>query len=170
MAPDMQARQYDHPDVLTLVAEVQQEYVRRYGGEDTTPLDVAQFHRPDGIFLVAYVDDRPVAMGGWRRHVEERDGPVPGERPAEIKRMYVVPAARGRGLARALLAELESTAAAAGCDVMVLESGLAQPEALALYRSAGYTDIAPFGHYPDEEASVHLAKSLLPVSPSRGAG
>jgi len=159
-AAGLRAVRYDHPDVSALVAEVQQEYVRRYGGEDTTPLDAAQFVLPDGTFLVSYLAGRPVAMGGWRRHVEERDGPVPGDRAAEIKRMYVVPAARGRGIARALLAELERTAALAGCDVMVLESGLAQPEALTLYRSAGYTDIAPFGHYPDEEASVHLAKPL----------
>ena len=151
---------YDHPDVVALVAEVQQEYVVRYGGEDTTPLDPSMFVPPQGRYVVAYVDGEPVAMGGWRRHDEARDGRVPGSRPAEIKRMYVTPRVRGRGLARALLADLERSARAAGCDVMVLESGLAQPEALALYRSAGYDDIPPFGHYPDSEQSVHLAKRL----------
>ena len=151
---------YDHPDVVALVAEVQQEYVVRYGGEDTTPLTREMFVPPRGRYVVAYVDGEPVAMGGWRRHEEERDGQVPGSRPAEIKRMYVTARARRRGLARALLADLERSAGAAGCDVMVLESGLAQPEALTLYRSAGYDDIAPFGHYPDSEQSVHLAKAL----------
>jgi GNAT superfamily N-acetyltransferase len=153
---------YDHPDAVALVAEVQQEYVVRYGGEDTTPLDPSMFVPPQGRYTVVYLDGEPVAMGGWRRHDAGRDGPVPGSRPAEIKRMYVTPRARGRGLARALLADLERSARAAGCDVMVLESGLAQPEALALYRSAGYDDIAPFGHYPDSEQSVHLAKRLGP--------
>ena len=153
---------YDHPDAVALVAEVQQEYVVRYGGEDTTPLDPSMFVPPQGRYTVVYLDGEPVAMGGWRRHDEGRDGPVPGSRPAEIKRMYVTPRARGRGLARALLADLERSAGAAGCDLMVLESGLAQPEALALYRSAGYRDIAPFGHYPDSEQSVHLAKPLRP--------
>jgi ribosomal protein S18 acetylase RimI-like enzyme len=153
---------YDDPDVVALVAEVQQEYVVRYGGEDTTPLDPSMFVPPRGRYVVVYIDGVPVAMGGWRRHDEARDGPVPGSHPAEIKRMYVTPRARGRGLARALLADLERSAGAAGCDLMVLESGQAQPEALALYRSAGYRDIAPFGHYPDSDQSVHLAKRLPP--------
>ena len=111
----------------------------RYGGVDTTPIHPLELMPPDGLFLLAYDDDRPVAMGGWRVHVEERSGRVPGERAAEIKRMYVVDAARGRGFARRVLAALERTAAAAGCDLMVLETGEAQPEAIALYRSAGYT-------------------------------
>ena len=122
---------YDHADVHVLVGEVQQEYVRRYGGEDSTPLAVHEFAAPDGVFLVAYADGLPVAMGGWRRHDEARDGRVPSQSAAEIKRMYVTPTARGRGIARVLLAELERTAAAAGCDLMVLETGEAQPEAIA---------------------------------------
>jgi ribosomal protein S18 acetylase RimI-like enzyme len=85
---------------------------------------------------------------------------VPGEHPVEIKRMYVVPEARGLGLARRLLTELERLAVAAGADWMVLESGQAQPEALSLYRSAGYADIAAFGHYCASEQSVHLGKPV----------
>ena len=158
MDADFRSVPYDHPDVLALIIEVQAEYVRRYGGEDTTALDKTMFVPPDGLFLVGYAENRPAVMGGWRRHDEERDGPVPGERPAELKRMYVVGWARGRGLARALLAELERTAAEAGCDVMVLEAGRNQPEALELYRSAGYADIPPYGHYVDSDLSVHLAK------------
>jgi GNAT superfamily N-acetyltransferase len=61
--------------------------------------------------------------------------------------MYVVAARRGQGLARAMLAHLEGTARAAGAEVMILETGLAQPEAIALYESAGYTPIPGFGHY-----------------------
>lgn len=161
---------YDHADVAVLVGEVQQEYVRRYGGEDTTPLDATTFLPPHGLFLVTHVDGRPAAMGGWRLHDERRDGHVPGQRPAELKRMYVAPRARRHGLARALLAEIERTAAAAGCDVLVLEAGRNQPEALTLYRSAGYTDIAPYGHYTDSDLSVHLAKSLALNGPRRPPG
>lgn len=157
---DIRVVPYDHADVTALVTEVQREYVRRYGGEDTTPLDPATFVPPDGLFLVAYDGGRPAAMGGWRLHDERRDGAVPGERPAELKRMYVVGWARGRGMARAVLAELERTAAEAGCDVMVLEAGRNQPEALALYRSAGYTDIPAYGHYCASDLSVHLGKPL----------
>jgi GNAT superfamily N-acetyltransferase len=153
---------YDHPDVAPLVQEVQQEYVRRYGGEDSTPLATDMFVPPTGLFFVVYDHGAAVAMGGWRRHDETRDGSVPGVRAAEVKRMYVTPRARGRGLARALLVHLERTASEAGCDMMVLETGRVQPEALALYRSAGYADIAPFGHYTESELSVHLGKRLLP--------
>ncbi|MCG8919647.1 GNAT family N-acetyltransferase [Actinokineospora sp. PR83] len=144
---------YDHPDSTTLIAEVQQEYVVRYGDVDLTPVDPAEFAPPHGLFLVGYLDGVAVATGGWRRH---------GEHDAEIKRMYVNASARGRGLARRVLAELEDTARAAGLRRLVLETGDEQPEAIALYRSAGYTPVPPFGYYADEEGSVHLGKVLRP--------
>ncbi len=95
---------YQHPDVQLLVAEVQQEYVRRYGSEDSSPIDEAEFDPPNGMFVLATVDGRPAAMGGWRRHLLDDE---PGA--AEMRRMYVSPHYRGRGLARAVLAELETT-------------------------------------------------------------
>ena len=60
------ATNYQHPDVQLLVAEVQQEYVRRYGKEDSSPIDAAEFDPPNGMFVIATVDGRPAAMGGWR--------------------------------------------------------------------------------------------------------
>jgi GNAT superfamily N-acetyltransferase len=150
---------YDDPDASKLISEVQQEYVVRYGGPDGTPVDPAEFIPPAGLFLVGYTDGTPVACGGWRSHGVPADTGA-----AEIKRMYVTPAARHRGLARQLLAELERTAAAAGHDRIILETGSAQPEAIALYRSSGYTPIAPFGHYAGSTGSVHLGKDL-PASP-----
>jgi ribosomal protein S18 acetylase RimI-like enzyme len=141
---------YGDPDASKLISEVQQEYVVRYGGPDGTPVDAAEFTPPSGLFLVGYLDGVPVAAGGWRSHGDD----------AEIKRMYVVPAARHRGLARQLLAELERTAAAAGHHRTILESGSAQPEAIALYRSSGYTPIARFGHYADASGAIHLGKTL----------
>ena len=141
---------YGDPDASKLIADVQQEYVVRYGGPDGTPVDPAEFTPPSGLFLVGYLDGVPVASGGWRSHGDD----------AEIKRMYVVAAARHRGLARQLLAELERTAAAAGHHRIILESGSAQPEAIALYRSSGYRPIAPFGHYADAPGAVHLGKQL----------
>lgn len=148
---------YGHPDVQRLVAAVQAEYVVRYGGPDDSPLDVAELAPPRGLLLVGRTGGRPVAMGGWR---STEDARVPGKRPVELKRMYVVPAARGRGYARRLLAELERSARSAGHDWMVLETGLVQPEAISLYRSAGYEDIAPFGYYSASEQSVHLGRPL----------
>ena len=74
--------------------------------------------------------------------------------------MYVAPAARARGLARRMLAHLEQTAGAAGAEVMILETGTAQPEAIALYESSGYTPIPSFGHYKDSPINRCFAKRL----------
>jgi GNAT superfamily N-acetyltransferase len=135
---------YGHPDALLLIEEVQAEYVIRYGGRDETPLDPLMFEPPDGSFFVGYLDGAPVASGAWRRSDVEAFGT---RRTAEIKRMYVAPRVRGRGLARRLLAHLEVDAAAHGAEAIVLESGLRQPEAMELYESSGYTPIPSFGYY-----------------------
>jgi GNAT superfamily N-acetyltransferase len=136
-----------HPDARRLIDEVQQEYVVRYGGHDRTPMEPSYFEPPDGAFFVGYRDEVPVTMGGWRfRPDVSRLGST---RAAEIKRMYVAASARRGGLARLMLAHLEATARAAGADVMILETGTAQPEAMALYESAGYERVESFGYYKD---------------------
>ena len=135
---------YGHPDASLLIEQVQEEYVVRYGGRDETPLDPLMFEPPDGSFYVAYLDGVPVATGAWRRSTVAAFGT---RHTAEIKRMYVVPAARGRKVARAMLAHLEADAAAHGAEAVVLESGLRQPEAIELYESSGYTSIPSFGYY-----------------------
>lgn len=150
---------YDHPEAARLIAEVQQEYVVRYGGEDESPVELADFAPPRGLFLVGYEGATAVACGGWRARGAD----------AEIKRMYVTPAARRRGLARAMLAELERTAREAGHHRVILETGTEQPEALALYRSAGYSEIPAYGHYACYEQSRHFGKVLDPAEPS-GSG
>jgi GNAT superfamily N-acetyltransferase len=141
---------FDGPSAQLLIEAVQQEYVVRYGGRDATPVDPGQFAAPRGLFLVAYADGEPAGCGGWRVH-----GP-----DAEIKRMFVVPHLRGRGLARRLLAELESSAAAAGLDRTILETGLMQPEAIGLYTSTGYALIPGFGIYAGEPDCRCFAKAL----------
>jgi GNAT superfamily N-acetyltransferase len=155
---DIRVVAYDHPDAAKLIAEVQQEYVVRYGDPDVTPVDPADFAASRGVFLVGYVDDVPIACGAWRAH----DGPAPEFQPgdAELKRMFVTASARGRGFARAILAELERTAAAAGRRRAVLETGTRQPEALTLYRSSGYRAIENFGVYQNEPESRCFAKDL----------
>lgn len=154
-----------HPDAEYLIAELQQEYVHRYGGEDATPTDPADFAPPRGLFMVGHLDGVPVVCGGWRAH--DGDEPFFMDGDAEIKRMYVTPRARGRGLARVLLAELERTAAEAGRVRMVLETGRAQPEAVALYLSSGYTEIVKFGVYRDRPNCLCYGKLLRqhPSSP-----
>jgi GNAT superfamily N-acetyltransferase len=152
---------FDHPDAGTLTAAVQDVYRERYGGGDDTPLDPAEFAAPHGCFVVGYLDGVPVASGGWRARDAGTD-PALRDGDAEIKRMYVRAEHRGRGYARALLAELERTAAAAGRRRVVLETGTRQPEAIALYTSAGFEPMLKFGLYRDQPASRCFAKPLPP--------
>jgi GNAT superfamily N-acetyltransferase len=155
---EIQRLAFTHPDVTVLVAEVQAEYTRRYGGPDETPLDASMFDPPAGSFFVGYRDGVPVAMGGWRFR---GDLEVFGESEVtEIKRMYVAPPARRSGLARRLLEHLETTAREAGAAAMVLETGLEQPEAIALYRASGYTCVEGFGHYKRSPKSRYYGKRL----------
>ncbi len=84
---------YGHPGAARLIAEVQAEYVERYGAPDESPVDPPTFDPPHGTFLVGYVDGQAVASGAWRRRTDlEALGTTV---IAEVKRMYVVPSARG---------------------------------------------------------------------------
>ena len=138
---------------------MQEEYVARYGGRDESPITPEDFDDPRGQFFVGYVDDVPVATGAWRRSTVVALGV---DRTAEIKRMYVVPARSGAGIARRMLAHLESTAAAAGIEVLVLETGLEQPEAIALYASSGYEPVPGFGYYCGSELSRTFGRRISP--------
>jgi GNAT superfamily N-acetyltransferase len=148
---------YTDADARTLIGELQQEYVVRYGGEDETPVTPADFAPPRGLFVVGYLDGTAVACGGWRAHESTDPGFADGD--AEVKRMYVTPAARRAGHARALLAELERTAAEQGRLRTVLETGSRQPEAIELYGSSGYTAIPRFGVYRNEPGCQCFGKS-----------
>ncbi|MFH8691393.1 GNAT family N-acetyltransferase [Streptomyces anulatus] len=156
----IQTRPFDHPDAVKLNDQVQLEYAERYGDEgDVTPLDPSMFLPPRGLYLLAYDElERPVATGGWRTQDRNDQGYWDGD--AEIKRMFVIPEGRGRGLARRMLAALEEDARAAGRLRMVLETGDQQPEAIALYESSGYTVCEKFGHYREYESSICMAKPL----------
>ena len=125
----------------------------RYEGEaDIGPTrEAAMFVPPDGVFLVVRDEGRAIGCGGVCRFDETR---------AELKRMYVVPDARGRGLGRLLLVELETEARRLGYDGIVLETGDRQPEALGLYESAGYERIPCYGVYATRAHSMCFGKHL----------
>lgn len=149
---------FTHADALGLVAEVQAEYTALYGGPDDTPLDPTMFDAPGGAFFVGYVNGEAAAMGGWRFRPDM--AALGRSTAAEIKRMYVGQGIRRRGLARAVLGHLERTAHDAGADLMVLETGTGQPEAIALYTSSGYARIEAFGHYKWSPKSRSYGKAL----------
>jgi GNAT superfamily N-acetyltransferase len=124
-----------------LVAAAMADLGQRYGGNgDDTPVTEIEFDPPDGAFLIAYRDGVPAGCAGWRSHGET-------DEVAELKRMYVEPAFRGTGVARALLAAVEDSARESGRSRLILECGSKQPEAIALYESSGYTPIEHFGFY-----------------------
>ncbi|QIQ06128.1 GNAT family N-acetyltransferase [Streptomyces liangshanensis] len=167
---DMRTVSFGHPDAVKLNDRVQLEYAERYGDEgDVTPLAPDMFDPPQGRYLIVYDEEgTPVATGGWRSQDKNEDGYSDGD--AEIKRMYVTPEVRGRGLARRVLAALEEDARAAGRTRMVLETGTKQPEALALYASSGYEPCVKFGHYRFHELSLCYAKPLTAPAPATTAG
>jgi GNAT superfamily N-acetyltransferase len=144
---------FDSPDVTALVDAQQAEMRGLYEGEaDIGPTrEAAMFVPPDGEFLVVRDGGRAIGCGGVCRFDESR---------AELKRMYVVPEARGRGLGRLLLVELEAEARRLGYDGIVLETGDRQTEALGLYTSAGYERIPCYGVYATRALSLCFEKRL----------
>jgi DNA-binding MarR family transcriptional regulator/GNAT superfamily N-acetyltransferase len=111
---------------------------------------------PAGLMLVATLHTEPIGCGALKFHDVQ---------PAELKRMWIAPEARGVGLARRLLAELEERASAAGSKVIRLETNRTLHEAITLYRSAGYREVAAFN---DEPYADHWFEKVLtggPVQP-----
>jgi putative acetyltransferase len=144
---------FDSADVQALVTAQQAEMLELYEGEaDIGPArEAPMFVEPDGVFVVVRDGDRAVACGGICRFDQLR---------AELKRMYVLPEARGRGLGRRVLVELEAEARRLGYRALVLETGDLQREALGLYESSGYGRIPCYPPYDSRELSLCFEKTL----------
>ena len=144
---------FDSPEVQALCLAQQAEMHGVYGEADIGPTrEAPMFVPPDGIFLVLRDDaGRAIGCGGIARFDDRR---------GEVKRMYVVPEARGRGLGRRLLEELEAQARALGYTGVVLETGDRQPEALGLYESAGFARIPCYPPYDSRALSPCFEKRL----------
>lgn len=145
-----------HPHARHCLREYFAELHRRFdAGFDPARsrlADPTEMRPPAGVFCVATLRGEPVGCGGLRFH---------GEAPTELKRMWVDPAARGLGVGRRLLAELESRAAANGSRTVRLDTNGSLTEALAMYRSAGYREVEPFN---DEQYADHwFEKRLVPL-------
>jgi GNAT superfamily N-acetyltransferase len=147
---EIRAARFDEPEVQKLISDALGELSQRYGGGDDTPVDLEEFAPPHGAFFVALHGDDLVGCAGWRAHGED----------AELKRMYTAPAARGRGVARRILAAIEESARDSGRKRVILETGDKQPEAVALYESAGYQRIDDFGFYKDHAGVLSYARAL----------
>jgi len=132
-----------HRDAQLCVREYFAELGRRFDmGFDpalSIPVELDELRPPAGLFLVAALRGEPVGCGALRFH---------GDQPAELKRMWVAESARGLGIGRRLLDELERRAAAGGARVIRLETNGALTEAIGLYRSAGYREVDAFNAEP----------------------
>ena len=141
------------PDAQQLIASLNAELSVIYPNPADNFFELAEEQTAGdrGVFLLARVDGRPVGCGALRR-IDATTG--------EIKRMYVAPAARGTGLGRRLLDELERHACGLGLRRLVLETGPRQPEAIGLYQRGGFARIPCFGEYQHAPLSVCMAKAL----------
>jgi len=142
-AVEIGVRDPGDPDARRCLRAYEDELSARFdGGFDPARSNSAADHEmtlPAGEFLVAVLHGEPVGCGALKFHPSA---------PAEVKRMWVSPAARGLGLSRRLLAELEAEAARHGVRVLRLETNRALTEAISLYRTAGYREVAAFNDEP----------------------
>ncbi|MGF6243988.1 putative acetyltransferase [Paraburkholderia sp. GAS38] len=141
----------DQPDVIALIAELDAYQDTLYPPESRHVLELASLRQPNVLFAVAR-DSTGKAIGCGAI--------VLGPEFGELKRMYVSPRGRGQGVARKLLALLESGAVSSGCKLLKLETGPYQHEALAFYASAGYERQGPFGDYTNDPLSVFMQKHI----------
>lgn len=142
-----------NPDFIALVKLLDAELAIR-DGDDHAFYD--QFNKIDMIknAVVVYENDQAIACGALKAY-------QPGV--LEIKRMYTLPDHRGKGVASAVLAELEHWATDLSCEKCILETGINQPEAIALYKKNGYRQISNYGQYAGVETSLCFEKRLRVV-------
>jgi GNAT superfamily N-acetyltransferase len=139
------------PDFQSLVIELDKELWIRYPAQQQ---EFAPYNKVDHTVRVtlAYLDNKPVGCGAFR--------PTEEKGILEIKRMFVMPSARGRGIAKAILLELEQWGKEEGFTQSKLETGVNQPEAIAVYKKALYKQIPNYPPYADIAESICMAKAL----------
>ncbi len=157
------------PEALTsavaasLIADLNRDLSEAYPEPGTTHfrLDPNEVSAGNGIFVVARWEGRPVGCGALRCVRDPELTRELGPRVGELKRMYVARDLRGKRIGRALLDRLESEARKLGLARLVLETGNRSPEALALYKRAGFAGIPAYGEYVSSPTtSVCLSKAL----------
>jgi DNA-binding MarR family transcriptional regulator/GNAT superfamily N-acetyltransferase len=143
----------ESPPAASCLGEYYAELGRRFDGGFDHAVSLAatpeQLRLPAGLFVVAFLHGEPVGCGALKLH---------GRRPAELKRMWVAPAARGLGLGRRLLTELEELAREHGVRTLRLETNRNLTEAIALYRASGWVEVEPFN---DERYAHHWFEKRL---------
>jgi GNAT superfamily N-acetyltransferase len=141
------------PEVTVLLERLTAELAARYDDDGQGDWHPSDMDKPGSGFLLGRWNGQAIACGAYRPLMQDI---------GEIKRMYVEPAFRGRGIARRLLTALEEAGRQAGYARMWLETGTSQPEAVSLYESNGYRRIEPYGFYCDDPRSLCYEKVLTP--------
>ncbi len=162
------------PESLRLAAALWAELSTIYPEMTAPPFPPRDIVGERAVFMVASLGGIAIGCGAIRPLPAEfhptamANLPPTGETPAatsapivgEVKRMYVAPAARGRGVAAAILRTLEAWAAKCGYATLRLETGERQPHAVRLYERSGYHRIAPYGHHAADPLALCFEKSL----------
>ena len=143
----------DQLDVVALIDALDAYQGALYPPESNYHLSVAELQQPNVLFSVMR-DETGAALGCGAVVLLDGYG--------ELKRMYVNPAQRGRGIAKAIITFLEREAAGHRCTILRLETGIHQAEALGLYERAGYARRGSYGDYPDDPLSVFMEKKISP--------
>lgn len=144
----------EHPnqqEIISLIAELDAYQDTLYPPEARYALDLTSLEQSNVIFVVVR-NSEGVAIGCCSLVL---DGKV-----SELKRMYVRPDNRGQGIAASLLAKLESEAVKVSCELIQLETGPLQNEALVFYKKHGFSTCGAFGRYPENPLSVFMKKNL----------
>lgn len=141
----------DSEEARSLIEKLDAELHERYSTSSVHGVDAGAFIKAGGRFFVVEVDGEHAGCGALR--------PL-DEASAEIKRMYVIKAFRGRGLSRLILNHLESIARDRGHSHVLVETGDRQPEAQSLFRSSGYRQSEAFGEYVGDAHSTCFSKEL----------
>ncbi|MDQ1831420.1 GNAT family N-acetyltransferase [Massilia scottii] len=138
-------------DIIAMLERLDAYFAGLYPAESNHLMDVDSLTQPGVVFLVARdPDGRALGCGAY----VDRGG------YGEVKRMYVDPARRGKGVGGKLLAEIAQRARAAGLPALMLETGISQPEAIGLYERDGFIRCAPFGDYQPDPLSLFMVKRL----------
>lgn len=138
------------PEARRLISALDEYQQSLYPAESNHLLSIEALAQPEVDFQLAWLGDKAVGCAA----IVAKPG------YAEIKRMYVEPTCRGQGIAKALMTRLESAAQQRGFVALKLETGIHQPEAIALYRHYGFTECDPFGDYRPDPLSLFMHRAL----------
>jgi putative acetyltransferase len=151
MVVDIKPESPDSPACTALISELQEYLAGLYPPASQHGFSIQRLVDEQVAFFALYVDEQPAACGGVKRYADY----------GEMKRIYVRPAYHGQGLSKQIIQRLERHALENGLNLMRLETGIYQAEAIGLFERMGYHRIQPFGEYVFDPLSLYYEKELI---------